>query len=311
MDNTRWSNHLEALLTRRTVLQSVGALGVVGALTPRGLSAAAQSDSYPDVTIVARDFSFDMPSSIEGGHVQLTLDNQGMHDHHAIFLRVNDDATVDDVEAALQLPEFGPVFAVATSVGGPNAGPGQRSAVIVNLPPGHYVVICAIPNEEGVPHYALGMMASVEVTEPAAATTDPAADTTVTLVDMMFSGLPTEVAAGTHIWEVPNQGPSVHEIVILRLQDGVTFEMIQQMLSGPPAATPVDAAQATPVATPAASGPPPFAAIAGCAPMNPGQTNWVVLDLEAGEHVAICFVPDPATGAPHFALGMLASVSVT
>jgi hypothetical protein len=44
--------------------------------------------------------------------------------------------------------------------------------------------------------------------------------------------------------------------------------------------------------------------------MNPGYTNWAVLDLEAGDYLAICFVPDPATGQPHFALGMVMPFTV-
>jgi hypothetical protein len=44
--------------------------------------------------------------------------------------------------------------------------------------------------------------------------------------------------------------------------------------------------------------------------MNPGYTTWAILDLEAGEHVASCFVPDPATGLPHVALGMIAPFTV-
>ena len=55
---------------------------------------------------------------------------------------------------------------------------------------------------------------------------------------------------------------------------------------------------------------PPFMIVAGAAPMSPGQTAWPVLDLEAGEHFTICYLPDPATGAPHFALGMIMPLAV-
>jgi hypothetical protein len=44
--------------------------------------------------------------------------------------------------------------------------------------------------------------------------------------------------------------------------------------------------------------------------MNPGYTNWALPDLEPGEYVAICFVPDPESGLPHFALGMLMPFTV-
>ncbi len=45
--------------------------------------------------------------------------------------------------------------------------------------------------------------------------------------------------------------------------------------------------------------------------MSPGETNYAVLDLAAGDYIAICFVPDAETGAPHFALGMIAGLTVS
>lgn len=202
------------------------------------------------------------------------------------------------------------MFGVATSYGGPNVGPGVRGSVIVNLEPGPYVVICAIPDETGMPHYAMGMLAVVDVTAPAAELEAPVADATVTLVEMEFQGLPADVTAGKHIWEVTDGGEQVHEISVNQIQEGMTFEQIQEIFMAPPPASPVDTAQTTPAATPVA-GPPPFTSVAGTAPKSPGQTNYLVLDLVAGEYFAICFVPDIETGAPHFALGMLMPFTVT
>ena len=103
-------------------------------------------------------------------------------------------------------------------------------------------------------------------------------------------------------------GEQVHELLIMRQAPGVSFDDVQAMLEAVPEATPETLAEATPrrQRQPA----PPFVIVAGVAPMSPGQTNWMVLDLEAGEHFAICFLPDPATGAPHFALGMIMPFTV-
>ena len=120
-----------------------------------------------------------------------------------------------------------------------------------------------------------------------------------------------EFSARQHIWEVPNVGAQPHEMVILRLAEGVTLDQLQPVLAAmaPPAATPEGAA-ATEASPAAMTGPPPFTLIGGVAPMSPGYTNWVVLDLETGNYVAICFVPDPASGQLHFALGMLMPFTV-
>jgi len=45
--------------------------------------------------------------------------------------------------------------------------------------------------------------------------------------------------------------------------------------------------------------------------MSPEFTNFAVPDLKTGEYFAICFVPDVATGAPHFPLGMMMGFTVS
>jgi hypothetical protein len=36
----------------------------------------------------------------------------------------------------------------------------------------------------------------------------------------------------------------------------------------------------------------------------------MTLDLQPGEYVGLCFIPDPASGAPHVHLGMIAAFTV-
>lgn len=294
---------------------------MAGALAARGLHFATAQEAtpdpvadLPDLMIVAIEYAFEMPASAEGGWTHVTLDNQGMMEHHAMFLRVNDGSTVEDVQAALQSGDFGALFAVATSIGGPTADPGHQGSVVMDLLPGQYLVICAIPDEEGVPHFALGQIAALEVTEGSAGVTPPTADATVTMIEMAFEGLPTDATAGTHIWELTNPGAQLHELVVLQLSPGVTIDQAMQIFTAPPPATPV----ATPAVAVAGSPPadaqmqgPPFVGIGGVAPMSPGEINLAVLDLAAGDYIAICFVPDPATGAPHFALGMISGFTVS
>jgi hypothetical protein len=312
---------LDTRVSRRAALQGAGALGLVAAVAaPKEVFAHSQAATpgaspadgdYPELVITAKEFAFDMPASIESGFTMITLDNIGKMDHHAIFLRVNDDSTVEAVEEALAQPEFGPVFAVSRAVGGPNCGPGQATSVIIDLPAGQYVVICAIPNSDGVPHYALGMLAHLEVTEGAAAGTAPTADMTVHLKDFAFHEMPMDIAAGTGTWEVINEGPQLHEIVLNKLAEGVSFDMVMEMLSAPPAspeASP-DAAQASPPMEMDMA--PPWETLDGVAPMGAGETNWLMVDLEAGDYFAICFIPDIETGAPHFALGMVMPFTVS
>ncbi len=320
MNQDRFSQMLDTRFTRRTVIQTAGAMGVSGVIASHGLRLARAQDAqdpfeYPDLAIIAVDYAFEMPASVEAGWTHVTMDNQGMMEHHAMFLRPNEGSTIEDVQGVLETGDFGALFATATAVGGPNVGPGHQASVAMNLEAGQYLLICAIPNDEGIPHFALGMQAVLNVTDRTGDGTPPEADATVNLVEMAFEGLPTDATAGTHVWEVADTGTQLHELVILQLAEGVTIDQAIQIFSEPPpSASPVaspvvDQAVASPAAGPPPG--PPFAAIGGVAPLSPGESNYAVLDLAVGDYIAICFVPDAETGAPHFAMGMIAGFSVS
>lgn len=305
----------ERPLTRRAILQRGGALGLgtllaAGSLNLAGAHSASTSalNNYPEVMITATNYSFKLPKTIPGGWTRLTLRNQGTEAHHAMFLRLNEGVTADAaLAAAKQDPNT--VFTKMTSVGGPaSINSGQQTSVIANLEPGNYLVVCAIPGADGMPHYAMGMFAPLEVTAAAKTGAAPVADATVKLVDFGFGAMPMDVTAGPHVWEIANVGSQLHEMAICQIAPGLTFEQVQAMLAAEtdPSATP--AAGAT--TSSAETGPPPIVALAGVAPISPGQTNWSVLDLAAGNYFSICFIPDAKTGAPHAALGMVMPFTV-
>jgi hypothetical protein len=303
------------VVSRRTVLQAGGALALAGVVGRSSLRTALAQDatpaagSYPTVEITAKNYAFDIPASIAGGWTQLTFHNEGPADHHAMFIKLNDGASFDDFKKVSASPDLGALFALGVSIGGaPSISEGQTASVILNLEPGSYAVICAIPDENGMPHYQMGMLNSVEVSAATTQLAQPQSDASVELTEFMFNGLPSTVTTGAHTWEVKDTGKQLHEFVVYQIvAPGMTFNDVQTILM---------ASAATPTASPAAesspaAGGPPFIAVGGTGPMSPGYTNFALLDLRAGEHFAICFVPDVATGAPHFALGMMMGFTVS
>lgn len=292
-------------------------------------AAGGDLDAYPEVVVTARDHSFELPAEIAGGLTRVTLVNDGEMDHHAIFIRLNDGVTAEEVDVAAAQPDYLQLLRLGEVLGGPNGAPpgGGEATVILDLPPGDYQVVCVIPDEEGTPHYMLGMIAPVTVTESTSSLAPPAADLTVDLVDFGFDHLPMEVPAGLQIWEVVNAGQEYHELDLLMLAPGVPFDLVMSIFGPPPGAAGTPAGEsgesgemememaATPegemAASPEAAMGPPFFSVPSTAPAAPGITNWLVLDLEPGNYVAICFVSSPANGgAPHFALGMLMPFTV-
>jgi hypothetical protein len=317
-------------LTRRTALKGLGVTSLAALAARASLPSADAQDAtpaggdYPTVAFTARDYAFfDLPASVPGGLTRLSMTQEGPSDHHAMFMRLNEGATADDFMTALQAGDFGAILGAATSLGGPNAGAvGTTTNFIVDLTPGQYMVVCLIPDEEtGLPHAAMGMLTPMEVTEAGAAAEPPESDVAIDLVDFAFQGLSPEMAAGKQTWAITDTGEQLHELVVYKMAEGVPYSVAESIILAPPAASPEASPEgmeempgevASPVAesSPVAGGPLPFAGIGGSAPMNPGLTNYLEVDLTAGDYFAICFVPDFETGAPHFALGMIMPFTV-
>lgn len=123
----------------------------------------------------------------------------------------------------------------------------------------------------------------------------------VTATEYAFAGLPDELAAGPVSFELGNDGSEMHELQLVRRNDGVT-EPVEELLALPEE-------QVMSKVTPVGSG--------AFAP--PGESGYMVVDLAAGDYIALCFVPTGMTGEdqppapdapPHAAHGMVAELSV-
>jgi uncharacterized cupredoxin-like copper-binding protein len=143
-----------------------------------------------------------------------------------------------------------------------------------------------------MPHLAKGMMAPMEVVQGSQPADIPEikADATIKLLDFSFA-LPAEVKAGKQVWKVVNEGKQVHEIAIIRLGEGKTMEDIAAFMEAP-------------------HGTPPFADAGGFQAIDPGDMGWLTLDLQPGNYVALCYVPDPSTGHAHMEMGMVMPFTV-
>ncbi|MGH2591932.1 MAG: hypothetical protein ACRDGG_00280 [Anaerolineae bacterium] len=267
----------------------VGALMILSACQ-------TQPAPIPEVTIKAADFSFEAPDQIEAGLVSLRLANVGHEDHNVQLVRLNDGVTLEQFEAALQQgAEAALALPLVTIAGGVGvATPNHHEQVVLNLAEGQYVMLCFFASEDGVPHLAKGMFKPIQVVarKSQAVVQEPKSDGSIVMKDFRFE-MPAEIKAGRLTWKVTNQGARPHEIVIAKLLPGKTlddFMAFMQTYEGEP---PVEDAEAGRVAA-----------------MGPGQTGWVNLDLSAGDYVALCFVPDAATGKAHAEMGMIQFFSV-
>lgn len=122
-------------------------------------------------------------------------------------------------------------------------------------------------------------------------------------VDYAYEGLPATVGAGQVGIRMDNEGSEVHEVVILRVNDDVDLS-VDELLALPEE----EAVMAT--------------EFRGVAFAPPGEQASAVIDLEAGRHIAICFIPlgttsmedagppDESGGPPHLTQGMVQEFTV-
>ena len=259
-------------------------------------TAAADGDAAEGggstLDVVAGDgseFTFSGVSDVDAGLVTVNLSNAGAEPHQAIFVQLNDGVTVDQLVAA---PDEAAFAALGTFLGGPvGAFPGAPAeSATVSLEPGEYALACLIPGTDGVPHIAKGMAVPLTVGEGEAAALEPTGET-ITGSDFAFE-LPDGLSGADGI-TFENAGEQLHEVAIFKLTTGSTVDDLLAFFSGP------------------AAGPPPIERMTGTGATAPGTSVSFPGSLAPGEYVAMCFLGDPASGAPHFALGMQQSFTVT
>ena len=114
---------------------------------------------------------------------------------------------------------------------------------------------------------------------------------TIRTTDYAFT-MPDTIPSGVTRLRLVNAGPALHHAALVRLTRGATMDTLQRFLSSPP-------------------GPPPawLEWVGSPNAAAAADSVDVITDLTPGQYAAICFIPD-STGRPHFALGMMKSLTV-
>jgi hypothetical protein len=95
-----------------------------------------------------------------------------------------------------------------------------------------------------------------------------------------------------HTIEVMNHGTQPHEVVIVKLSPGAT---VQDAIAS---------------FEPGASGPPKGVLVGGITGIEKDQRVTFTGEFASGRYGLICFLPDAATGRPHFLQGMTSEFTV-
>jgi hypothetical protein len=266
-------------------------LAATAAACAKKQEVAAAPPAPPLVTITAADFAFTAPDTIPAGVVNVRLVNNGPSLHHVQFVQLGEGKTVADLIAALRNP--GPPPAWAKLVPGPNPpAPGQSSELVTDLEPGNYAMICMVPDDHGVPHFAKGMVRGVVAAAPAGpAAVEPATDVQVALTDYAFT-LSKDITAGPHSLRIVNQGTQPHEMFIAKLDSGVTAEQLVHYVET------------------GMHGRPPALPLGGASGMVPGAHAIFTMSFTPGDYALLCFLPDAKDGRDHVLHGMVKQIHV-
>ncbi len=253
---------------------------------------AAVAPATPNVvTVHAADYKFDAPDTIPGGVTTFRLINDGETLHHLQIVRLDSTKTFTDLQQNLAKPGRLPGWVVF--VGGAGApDPKSESNATMVMPAGNYALLCFVNLPGGVPHVAKGMTKALTVTAASGqGAALPNADVTMTLSDYTFA-LSKPLAAGHQTIEVKNAGPQLHEIELIKLAPGKTADDFMKWVQKP-------------------AGPPPGSGVGGIAGTIPGQSLYFTAEVTPGDYLLVCFLPDLKDGKPHFAHGMIQTVTVS
>jgi len=284
---------MRIMLTATLITTTVAAFGSV--LRDSDTNQGPRTAKANVVTVTTVDYAFQAPDTIAAGRTTLRLVNNGKDFHHIWLIKLEGGHTLPELIEATKTP--GPLPKWAVDVGGPNSPmPGGENSATLDLEPGKYVMVCVIPAmTDGQPHFMKGMMKELTVAarhgvEQAGKSVAPAPDVTMTLDDYSFD-TSAPITSATKTIRIRNAAAQSHEVVIMKLDAGVTPEQFLQALEKP-------------------QGPPPGKILGGVTGIAKGRTIDLTADFTPGDYTLLCFVPDAKDGKPHIAHGMVKNFSV-
>ncbi len=133
-------------------------LGMEKPLTVVPVSTVSWAEPVADLTIIQRDFHFELSKPITAGTHTIEVTNAGGQPHEAVVVQLAPGATVKDFVAAFEPGATGP------PPGRPMGGivgldRGGRGFFTATFDPGHYAIICFFPDQTtGREHVQQGMV---------------------------------------------------------------------------------------------------------------------------------------------------------
>ncbi len=243
--------------------------------------------------IVATDHGFDSPTCVPSGLQHFTFENRGSKTHEVMFIKLPVGMTAKQYLAAVQSGIDFPEGALDYS--GPGlTSPGHHADVWLRLDPGNYLLFCWYKDHSSaLPAHELKV-----VDNGSADIALPDVDIVVRQVDFRFE-VAGEFRSGPQVIRFETPGPSMHEVDIFRMNDGMDIDDLRRWYKS------------------GRDGPAPVTAFSGVLDNHDIRREvWVKTNLVSGRYVLWCDMPmstDPAaalTNITHADLGMVHQFTV-
>jgi hypothetical protein len=269
----------------------------------------------PQIDITMTDTAFEgVPATLTAGRHVVALTNATSIEGEpsgGTFLRLPDGMDADAFLEMVAGPEASPVaemgaegspaaaedevpmwFFEVVMAGGPFADPGATAYAVVELTPGEWIFWA---ESSDAPQGAV----QISVTGEAPADSPlPTPGIRLEMSDFAFT-FDGPVSAGPVVIELANTGDQPHFVIIAQVPDGTTVDdvmgLLEQEFTGATPAPDAEGGLAFEDVIP----------VFNHGNQSAGTTAWYADELQAGTHVAVCFIPDLETGMPHVMLGMI------
>ena len=288
-------------MDRRSFL--TGSLALGATLVPVRFAAAQATpgaslvdSEYPPLTLTLADDGFTIDSTFTAGRYAVTVINTGTSEAsaaaHTVVGRLPEGTTRDNMVTILQSEDdAGFDFNTLHGLGFPDwpVANGGEVLGIADLLAGEHVVFD--------PFSARGY-AFFTVTGEAADAPLPTADFDFTIGEMVIN-LPQEaLTSEAALWHIENKGAQIHELAVLAVPEGFTFDDFMALMMLPEDATPTPDMKVI-----------EYQPVVAIGLLGAGAQSWLHATLETGHYMAVCMFPDDQ-GMPHAMSGMYAFFNI-
>jgi hypothetical protein len=272
-------------LIARTVRKALVAVGTVGLLTVPAAVATTLEASAADsnkLTVTAGEYVYKLSGSPKPGNVEVVFDNAGVEIHMVAVIQLKPSVTDKQLKRAVLSDDNSALEKLLTGQGFNVAGmPGLLSGGVAttnigSLKAGHYGMLCFVPDPEGVPHIAHGMVKVFDV-KGSKSTLKPPTDG-VSEIEVSEAGitLPSAGLPKSGWIKVTNTGSGPRDLTLAKYTSPTsTFEQVDAE---------VDAFFETGKFP---SGSDPLLLNGGVSTLLPGGSGYVEVSLDAGRWTAV------------------------